>query len=59
MADDIFNTLVRVLREHDVPYDREALKSACADPQNHTAIEEWVHEYLSPETLLTKDEATL
>jgi hypothetical protein len=59
MADDNFNILVRVLRDHDVPYDRDALKSACADPKNQTAIEEWIHEFLTPETLLTKDEAVL
>jgi hypothetical protein len=59
MAEDTFNLLVRVLRDHDVPYDRDGLKSACFDTKNQTAIQEWIHEFLSPETLLTKDEATL
>lgn len=59
MAEDTFTLLVRVLRDRDVPYDREGLKSACSDPNNQTAIQEWIHEFLSPETLLTKDEATL
>jgi hypothetical protein len=59
MAEDTFSLLVRALRDRDVPYDREALKSACNDPDNQTAIQEWIHEFLSPETLLTKDEAIL
>jgi hypothetical protein len=59
MAEDPFNTLIGILRDRDVPYDRDALKSACNDPENQTAIREWIQEYLSPETLLTKDEANL
>lgn len=59
MADDTFNHLVHILRDHDVPYDREALKAACSDPESEAAIQIWIHEYLSPDTLLTKDEATL
>jgi hypothetical protein len=59
MAEDPLNTLVAILRDHDVAYDREALKSACNDPEHQTAIREWIREYLSPETLLTKDEANL
>ncbi|CAG8951684.1 hypothetical protein HYFRA_00005484 [Hymenoscyphus fraxineus] len=59
MADKLFEELATILRDRDVPYDREALKSVCRDPENQTAIREWMDEYLTPETLLTKDEAAL
>jgi hypothetical protein len=50
---------VKVLRDHDIPYNRDAIKAALADPENQTAVQAWIEEYLSPETLLTKDEAAL
>jgi hypothetical protein len=59
MAEDLFDVLVGILRNRDVPYDCDALKSACNNPESQTAIRDWIEEYLSPETLLTKDEATL
>ncbi len=59
MAEDPFHGFVRILRDHDVPYDREGIKSAFADVESRTAIKTWMQEYLSPETLLTKDEASL
>jgi cbb3-type cytochrome oxidase cytochrome c subunit len=59
MADNSFNSLLEVLRSHGVPYDQDVLKSAFDDPESQATIEAWVKEYLSPETLLTKDEATL
>jgi len=59
MADDLFNEFTKILRDRDIPYDRDAIKSALSDPESHTAIQEWTEEYLAPETLLTKDEATL
>jgi hypothetical protein len=59
MAEDPLNTLVAILRDRDLPYDRDALKSAYDDPENQTAIREWIQEYFSPETLLTKDEVNL
>jgi hypothetical protein len=59
MADNSFESLVAILRDHDVPFDRDALKSAFDDPASQTAIEEWMREYTSSETLLSKDEATL
>lgn len=57
MADDLLNDIVRILRERDVPYDRDALKSALNDPEGLTAIQQWKEEYLSSDTLLTKEEA--
>lgn len=59
MAEDALQVLVKALRDHDLPCDREAIKSAFADPESKAAIQAWVEEYLSPETLLTKDEANL
>jgi hypothetical protein len=59
MADDLFNDLTKILRERDIPYDRDTTKSALNDPESQTAIREWMEEYLAPETLLTKNEATL
>ena len=59
MAEDPLNTLVAILRDRDLPYNRDALKSAYDDPENQTAIREWIQEYFSPETLLTKDEVNL
>lgn len=59
MAEDPLHILMRALRDHDLPCDREVIKSAFADPETQTAVQDWVDEYLSPETLLTKDEANL
>lgn len=59
MADEPFNTLLSVLRDRDIQYDRNALEAAYNDPESQTAIQEWIQEYLTPETLLTKDEAIL
>ncbi|CAG8983956.1 hypothetical protein HYALB_00008816 [Hymenoscyphus albidus] len=59
MADKLFEDLATILRDRNVPYDRDALKSVCRDPENQTAIREWMDEYLTPITLLTKDEAAL
>ena len=59
MADASFNYLIEILRDHDIPYDREALKAAFNDPKSQTAVLDWVAEYLSPETILTKEEAAL
>lgn len=59
MADDSLNTLLEILRDRDVPYNRDAIKSAFDSPESQTAILTWMQEYLSPATLLTKEEATL
>ena len=59
MADDLFNGLTKILRDRDIPFDRDAIKFALNDPESQTAVREWMKEYLAPETLLTKDEATL
>ncbi|KAH7348726.1 hypothetical protein BKA65DRAFT_266279 [Rhexocercosporidium sp. MPI-PUGE-AT-0058] len=59
MTEDSMQVFVKALRDHDLPCDRDAIKSAFADPETQTAIQAWVDEYLSPETLLTKDEANL
>jgi hypothetical protein len=59
MADDLFNVLTKMLRDRDIPFDRDAISSALSDAESQTAIREWMEEYLAPETLLTKDEAAL
>ena len=59
MSDQSFNYLLEVLRDHDIPVDEDSLKRAFNDPKNQTAVSAWVEEYISPETILTKEEATL
>lgn len=59
MADILSSTLTKVLRDRDIPYDRDAIKAALANSESQTALQAYTEEYLSPETLLTKDEATL
>jgi hypothetical protein len=59
MADSSFNRFLGILRDRDVPYNRDTIKSAFEDAENQTAIQAWMEEFLSPETLLTKEEATL
>jgi hypothetical protein len=58
MADSL-NSLFEILRERDIPYDSDELKAAFGDPESQTAVQDWMDEYLSPETLLTKEEAAL
>jgi hypothetical protein len=59
MSNPSLNTLLEILRDHDVPYDREAMKAAFEDPDSQTAMKGWMEEYLGPETLLTREEAAL
>jgi hypothetical protein len=59
MAEESYQTFLTILRDRDVPYDREAIKAAFNDPNSQTAIQAWIQEYLTPETLLTRDEAAL
>jgi hypothetical protein len=58
MAEKSFDELVKILRDRDIPFDRDGLKSAFKTPESQTAIRDWMREYLTPETLLTKEEAT-
>lgn len=48
--------LLQVLRDHEISYDYDSIKAAFAEPE---LVEAWMDEYLGPETLLTKEEATL
>lgn len=59
MADVLYNDLTKILRDRDIPFDRDAIKSALSESESQTAVREWMEEYLAPETLLTKDEVTL
>lgn len=59
MLDPSLNSLFEILRDYDVRYDRDAIKSVCEDPKCQTAIQGWMEEYLGPETLLTREEAAL
>lgn len=59
MAEDSYQTFLTILRDRDIPYDRDAIKAAFNEPESQTAIQEWMQEYLTPETLLTRDEAAL
>lgn len=55
MADASLHALLDLLRERDVPYNREEFRSAYESPEGRA----WLDEHISPETLLTKEEATL
>jgi hypothetical protein len=59
MTDNSLNFLLEILRDRDVPYNRDAIKSIFDDPESKAVIQAWMQEYLSPETLLTRDEAAL
>jgi hypothetical protein len=59
MAEDSYQTLLSILRDRDIPYDRDAIKAAFNDQGSQTAIQAWIEEYLTPETLLTREEAAL
>lgn len=56
MTEAALKTVTRILREREIPFDLELLKTALIDAKSQSKIQEWVDEYLSPETLLTKDE---
>ncbi|TAQ87728.1 hypothetical protein B7494_g3962 [Chlorociboria aeruginascens] len=59
MGNISFESLLDILRSRDIPFDRDALQTAFEDPDSQTAIQEWVQEFLSEDTLLTKEEAAL
>jgi len=59
MSDQSYNYLLEVVRDHDISVDESLLKRAFNDPKSQTAVRAWVEEYISPETILTKEEATL
>lgn len=59
MVEHSANSLIEILRERDVPYNRDEIKAVFEDPEQQTAIRAWMDEYLSPETLLTREEAIL
>ncbi|KAG9243119.1 hypothetical protein BJ878DRAFT_512346 [Calycina marina] len=59
MSDRSYEYLIGVLRDHDIPHDQDAIKEAFKDRESQAAIYAWVEEYLSPETVLTKEEAAL
>ncbi|KAN0095353.1 hypothetical protein V8E51_016064 [Hyaloscypha variabilis] len=59
MSNDLYQKFLSILRDRDVPYDRDAIKAAFNDPDSEAAIQAWIEEYLTPETLLTRDEAAL
>jgi hypothetical protein len=59
MAEDSYQTLLSILRDREIPFDRDAIKAAFNDPESQAAIQAWMEEYLTPETLLTRDEVAL
>ncbi|KAI6246989.1 hypothetical protein HI914_04985 [Erysiphe necator] len=59
MAEMLLRKITKILDHRDIKFDPETLKSAIANPSNFTSLQEWADEYLSPETLLTKDELRL
>jgi hypothetical protein len=59
MTDKPFDELIQILRDRDIPFDRDALKAAFRAPETRNAMQDWMKEFLTPATLLTKEEATL
>ena len=59
MPADPLNILVGILQDRGVQYNHDALKAAYDDPASQPTIQAWIAEYLTPETLLTKEEAAL
>lgn len=59
MAEILLKQITKVLHDREISYDPDALKVAIANQSNITILQEWVDEYLSPDTLLSKDEHRL
>ncbi|CCU81679.1 hypothetical protein BGHDH14_bgh04668 [Blumeria hordei DH14] len=59
MSTQTLRTIERALRDRDIEFDYEALKSAMSDTDTKMAIQEWVEEYITPETLLNKEEENM
>ena len=59
MTTDHFDRLLRALKDRDIAYDRSALEKAYNNPEKRPAIDIWIQEYLTPDTLLTKNEVAL
>jgi hypothetical protein len=53
------NHMLAVLRERDIPLTRDDVKWAFQSPQTNTEVNSWVHQYLGPDTLLSKEEVEL
>ena len=51
--------LIRILDEHEVGLSRDDVEWAFESLQTKQTIKEWVREYLSPTTLLKREEALL
>ncbi|KAK5691691.1 hypothetical protein LTR17_025638 [Elasticomyces elasticus] len=56
MAPNEHRHLIRVLDERNIPLDPDDIAKAFANDETRPAITSWVQEYLSPATLLTKEE---
>jgi len=59
MSTPSLESLLDMLRDYDVPHNRDAIKAAFEDPDSQTTIQDWMDEYLGPETLLTREEASM
>lgn len=59
MAESSLESLLNVLRDRDIVFDRNAIASAFANVDDSEAIQGWMELYLRPDTLLTKEEAIL
>ena len=51
--------LLNVLEERVIPLTHDDIAWAFESPQTQKQITQWVHQYLSPATLLTKEELHL
>ncbi|KAL3425017.1 hypothetical protein PVAG01_04298 [Phlyctema vagabunda] len=59
MADKTLERLLTVLRDRNIAFDKTAIESAFRDADSQAAVKGWVEEYLTENTLLTKEESTL
>lgn len=56
---DPLEHLLLVLRVRDIPLSRDDVQWAFDARNTKEKVEEWVKEYLGPDTLLSKDELEL
>lgn len=59
MAAPELDRLLRVLEERDIDLDRDDIAWAFQSPRTLETVTSWIHNCLSPATLLTREELVL
>jgi hypothetical protein len=52
----LLSNILSILEERDIALGRDDVAWAFERPETKESLTAWVNEYLTPETLLTKDE---